>query len=238
MPENTGEPREFISFPHTPHIAWLSDRPLREDKLLDPEELHHLFDGEVEIEEKIDGANLGISFSGDGELLVQHRGGYLSPPWDGEYNGLEQWIASRQENLFDELEGRFVLFGEWCRSRHSISYDRLPDYLIGFDVFDRSRRCFLDNRRRNSVLERLEISRPCHVDHGAFSVTDVIAILEKYESCYRDQGPPEGLYLRRCDSGQVVARGKLVNSGFVQSIETHWRDKLLPRNTAVFEHGI
>jgi hypothetical protein len=77
-----------------------------------------------------------------------------------------------------------------------------------------------------------------HVDRGVFSITDVIAILQKHESCYRSQGAAEGLYLRRCESGRVVARGKLVNSGFVQSIDTHWRDKLLPRNTAVFEHGI
>jgi hypothetical protein len=238
MPENTGELNDFVSFPHTPHIAWLSEQALREDKLLDEQELHQLLNGEVVIEEKIDGANLGVSFSGDGELLIQHRGGYLSPPWEGEYHGLDQWITSRQENLFDELEARFILFGEWCRSRHSIPYDRLPDYLIGFDVFDRRRGYFLDNRQRNSVLKRLEIPMPCLVGRGVFSITDVIAILQNSESCYRSHGEAEGLYLRRCENGRVVARGKLVNSGFVQSIDTHWRDKVLPRNTTVFEHRI
>lgn len=237
MLENMADPDVFVSFPHTPHIAWLSEQPLREDKLLDEEGLRFLFDGELEIEEKIDGTNLGISFNRDGDLLVQHRGGYVNPPWEAAYNGLAQWIGSRKENLFDELEDRFILFGEWCRYRHSIPYDRLPDYLIGFDVFDRSYECFLDTEQRDAVLERLEISKPCILDSDVSSVTDVMSLLQQHHSCYRISGAAEGLYLRRCHGGCVVARGKLVNPAFTQSIEAHWSRSSLVRNTAVFERA-
>lgn len=238
MPENMADSDGFVPFPHTPHIAWLSEQPLREDKLLDEEGLRFLFDGEVEIEEKIDGANLGISFNRDGELLVQHRGGYVNPPWEGEYNGLAQWIGSRKENLFDELEDRFIVFGEWCKYRHSIPYDRLPDHLIGFDVFDRSGGCFLGTEQRDAVLGRLKISKPCIVDRGIFFVTEVVSLLQAHQSCYRSSGTAEGLYLRRCHGGSVVARGKLVNPAFTQSIEAHWSRGSLVRNTAVFERGL
>lgn len=237
MPENMADPDVFVPFPHTPHIAWLTEKPLREDKLLNEEGLRFLFDGEVEIEEKIDGANLGISFNRDGDLLVQHRGGYVNPPCEGEYNGLAQWIGSRKENLFDELEDRFVLFGEWCRYRHSIPYDRLPDYLIGFDVFDRRHGFFVDTMGRDPMLARVGISKPCIVDRGVFSVAEVISLLQEHRSCYRTSGPAEGLYVRRSHRGSVVARGKLVNPAFTQSIESHWSRGSLVRNTAVFDHG-
>ena len=59
---------DFFRFPHTPHIAWLATGAPRDDKVLSPDEAHELLAGEVVLEEKLDGANLGFSVSPDGVL--------------------------------------------------------------------------------------------------------------------------------------------------------------------------
>ena len=52
----------FFRFPTTPHLAWLGGGATpREDKVLTPTEAAELLAGEVVVEEKLDGANLGWS---------------------------------------------------------------------------------------------------------------------------------------------------------------------------------
>ena len=52
---------DFFRFPRTPHLAWLGAGSPRDDKLLAPVDAAELLAGEVTVEEKIDGANLGLS---------------------------------------------------------------------------------------------------------------------------------------------------------------------------------
>ena len=71
----------FFRFPHTPHLAWLGAGTPRDDKVLAADEAAALLAGEVVVEEKLDGANLGISLAEDGALRLQNRGQYLHPPY-------------------------------------------------------------------------------------------------------------------------------------------------------------
>ncbi|HMM73809.1 MAG TPA: RNA ligase family protein, partial [Rhodocyclaceae bacterium] len=65
---------DFFRFPHTPHLAWLGPDAPRDDKVLAPAEARALLSGEVVVEEKLDGANLGLSLAPDGSLRAQNRG--------------------------------------------------------------------------------------------------------------------------------------------------------------------
>jgi hypothetical protein len=76
---------DFFRFPHTPHIAWLASGVPRDDKVLSPGEVAELLAGDVVIEEKLDGANLGLSVSQDGVLRAQNRGQYLLQPFHGQF---------------------------------------------------------------------------------------------------------------------------------------------------------
>lgn len=71
---------DFLRFPHTPHLAWLGSGTPRDDKVLSPAEAQTLLAEAVVIEEKLDGANLGLSISPDGTLWAQNRGQYLIAP--------------------------------------------------------------------------------------------------------------------------------------------------------------
>ena len=75
---------EYFRFPRTPHLTWLGDGVPRGDKLLSPQEAEELLSHVVVVEEKVDGANIGISLSAGNELRVRKswrlsRVGLLAP---------------------------------------------------------------------------------------------------------------------------------------------------------------
>lgn len=111
----------------------------------------------VAMEEKVDGANLGISI--DAETLqfkVQNRSHFVNSKTHRQFASLDSWLSEHSEGLFKVLgsePGRYVLFGEWLYATHSIPYTRLPDYFLAFDVYDRKVEKFLSRRGRNKCLE-------------------------------------------------------------------------------------
>ena len=126
---------EFVRFPKTPHLAWLGpDRP-RDDKVMSPDEAGELLAHVVVVEEKVDGANIGISVDAGDVLRVQNRGTFLSlDSLHPQFRPLRQWLSTRRPSLIDALTPDLVLFGEWCYAVHSIRYTRLPDWFLAFDV--------------------------------------------------------------------------------------------------------
>ncbi|MDE0155230.1 MAG: RNA ligase family protein [Gammaproteobacteria bacterium] len=171
------------------------------------------------IEEKVDGANLGISFDSEGNIRTQNRGSYLHLPASGQWKSLAGWLAPRMDTFFDVISDRYILFGEWCYARHSISYDRLPDWFLGFDVYDKQTGNFLAHHWRDRLLHEMQVERVPFLARGRFTLFEIKSLLA--ESRLGDQ-PAEGIYIR-CDSGDwLVKRAKLVRPSFVQAIEQHW----------------
>ena len=62
---------DYFRFPHTPHLVWLGEGTPRDDKVFTPAKAEAFLSRPVIIEEKVDGANLGISFDDSGALRVQ-----------------------------------------------------------------------------------------------------------------------------------------------------------------------
>lgn len=79
------------------------------------------------VEEKLDGANAGISFTPDGDLRLQSRGHYLTGgPRERQFGPFKAWAASVQHVLRERLRDRYVLYGEWLYAKHTVFYDALP----------------------------------------------------------------------------------------------------------------
>ena len=132
---------------------WLGDGVPRGDKLLSPQEAEELLSHVVVVEEKVDGANIGISLSAGDELRVQNRGAFLA--WDSlhpQFKPLPRWLQAHRLALTDALGSNLILFGEWCYARHSIHYTRLPDWFLAFDVYDRSVGKFWSADRRDAFV--------------------------------------------------------------------------------------
>ncbi len=220
---------DFFRFPHTPHIDWLGDGMPRDDKVLTEPEIEALLAQPIRVEEKLDGANLGISLRATGELRAQNRGQYLLEPFAGQFSRLNSWLGQHQYTLCDNLQSDWIVFGEWCAARHSLDYDNLPDWFVVFDVYDRTEQKFWSCARRNALAEKLGLAVVPTLYQGAATLPELKELLAHASSRYRE-GNPEGIVMRQDSELWCEARAKLVRADFAQSIEEHWRSRAIEWN--------
>ncbi len=185
--------------------------------------------GVVTVEEKLDGANLGLSLDGDGQLQAQNRGQYRAKPHAGQFTRLPAWLTQHSEALHAVLKPHLILFGEWCAARHSLDYTALPDWLLLFDVYDNSAGRFWSSSHRNKWANEAGLVTVPQVFHGKTSISALKRLVVAASSNYRP-GPLEGLVIRRESSEWCEARAKLVRADFTQTIDTHWRKRLIEWN--------
>jgi ATP-dependent RNA circularization protein (DNA/RNA ligase family) len=218
----------FHRFPHTPHLVWLSDSPVREDKVLETAEAELFLTQYIFVEEKIDGANIGFSLDTQGNLQVQQRGEYLRAPYSGQFKPLKTWLTVYGRDLQSILLDypHLILFGEWCAAKHSVAYTHLPNFFLLFDVYDSkydSGQRFWSRKRRDELAAVLGLNTVPLVGQGQYNLEQLTSKLCN-PSLYH-AGPPEGLVLRQDSELWCRARAKLVRPDFTQSIESHWKTK-------------
>jgi len=218
---------DFFKFPSTPHLALLADVEVRDDKVMPEFELSNFLRHELVVEEKVDGANLGISFDAGGNIRVQNRGTYLHLPSTGQWKKLAEWLSTRIDALFEQLTDRYILFGEWCYAQHSVVYDRLPDWFLGFDIYDKSTARFFSCIRRDKILRAIGISQVPKIDRGHFTLVELSELLSQSKISGKSA---EGIYLRFDQGDWLVQRAKLVRPAFIQSVEQHWSRSSIKAN--------
>jgi len=220
---------DFFRFPHTPHIAWLGKNTPRNDKVLSLDEAQTLLAQDVVLEEKLDGANLGFSVSPEGELQIQNRGHYLTPPYAGQFERLNSWLFIHQDQIFDALGEYLILFGEWCAARHSLSYENLPDWFLVFDVYDRQAKKFWGTSRRNALAIHLKLTTVPFLGQGRTSLKELESQVKSGTSQFHS-GSLEGIIIRQESDNWLKTRAKLVHPDFTQAIDQHWRKRSIEWN--------
>ena len=245
-------------YPRTPHLEGSRLQPGDEDLSQVP--FSYIRGRHLVVEEKIDGANSAISFSEDGELLLQSRGHYLTGGYrERHYNLMKQWANIHQDAFFEVLGTRYIMYGEWMYAKHTVYYDQLPHYFLEFDIFDREEQIFLSTERRHEMLKALPVVSVPVLKIGAFqNREDLISLLGK--SNYISQAKTEalrqtsqrlgldverqvretdasdtmeGLYIKIEENGQVIDRLKYVRASFTQTVDvsqTHWLDRPIVPN--------
>ena len=219
---------DFHKFPHTPHLFWLGEGTPREDKILSTGEARAFLDGTVIVEEKVDGANLGLSVGPDGRVRAQSRGNYLAPGrCHTQWNPLWPWLAQREQALVTALGDELMLFGEWAYALHTIAYTGLPAWFLAFDVYEPKNDRFWSVAKRNALVEKLGIETVPEVFHGRLALNQIASLIGASLI-----GAPrmEGLYLRREKDGYLQQRAKVVGAEFKQQIEEHWTRRALVLN--------
>ncbi len=223
---------DFFKFPFTPHLATLDGVDIRGDKVLSEFERDEFLQHNLVVEEKVDGANIGVLFNNDGNIRVQNRGAYLHLPGSGQWRKLGDWLAPRTDDLFESLANRYILFGEWCYAQHSVFYDRLPDWFLGFDIYDKQTGRFWSVVRRDELFKKLKIAQVPTIAQGRFTLEDLKRLLSKSKL---GPQPAEGLYLRVEQEDWLAQRAKLVRPAFIQSIDRHWSHSAIRPNRLRFE---
>ena len=198
------------------------------------------------VEEKLDGANVGIWFQDNGEPVTQSRGHVLTGgPGEAQFALLKTWVSVHQSTLRDAIGTRYILYGEWMYAKHTVFYDALPHYLMEFDLLDRETGEFLSTvRRREILIGTPVVSVPVIYTGAVRRLRDLTALVRP--SLYKsptwreslrqaqeatgadvsrfgasetdDSDLSEGLYVKWEENGVVRERYKWVRTEFVQTI--------------------
>lgn len=252
---------EIIKYPRTPHLEGSRLQPGDEDLSQVP--FADIAGRHLVVEEKVDGANSAVSFDGDGQLLLQSRGHYLTGGYrERHYALLKQWAAVHRSDLWRVLGSRYIMYGEWLYAKHKVYYDALPHYFLEFDVLDRQTGEYLGTHERSDLLFDLPICSVPVLAEGSFNrKEDLLALLgpsryvtgrqrehlcedaarlgiDEHRCCDETElsGMAEGLYLKVEEGGRVVKRLKFVRAEFLQCVdltETHWLDRPIVPNRLV-----
>lgn len=247
-------------YPRTQHLLGSRLQPGDED--LDAIPMSELKGKHVVIEEKMDGANCGVSFDAELSLQLQSRGHFLTGgPRERQFDLLKQWAGALTDRLLDALADRFVMYGEWLYAKHSVYYDVLPHYFLEFDILDTTTGTFLDTPRRAELLAGLPVTPVKVLFEGEFPgeealrqligpsnfITkdapgqfraDVNRLGWDVERAVRQtdlSGMMEGLYIKVEENGSVAGRYKFVRDEFLQTVtaDGHWQDRpLIPNRLA------
>lgn len=231
---------DFVKYPRTPHLFGSSGTD--DDKRLGAAASQRfLVDPSLIVEEKLDGTNVGLHFSADGELLLQCRGHLITEGMHPQYDLFKQWATVKRPILEDRLEARFLLFGEWLYARHSVHYRQLPHYFFEFDIYDKEQGVFLSLERRMERLEGLGVPTVPVIHRGVLERELLSSLVgpSRFDSQFENPATGrtdtlmEGLYFRTEADGLVTGRAKFVRPEFVERLKQsiHWQQQILVPNT-------
>jgi hypothetical protein len=243
----------LYKYPRTHHIEGSRFQP--GDEELDSVPFSQIKGHYVVIEEKLDGANCGISFNDDGTLMLQSRGHFLDGgSREKQFALLKTWASRHKQALWDKLSNRYVLYGEWLYAKHTIFYDCLDHFLYEFDIMDTETGEFFSTERRRYFLDGLPIASVPVLRAGVIRSPDDLAVLVQTslyksanwreilaESCLQNKqnlervmhetDPSdlmEGLYIKVEDSERVIERYKFIRASFLTAVfdsGSHWMDR-------------
>jgi hypothetical protein len=231
-------------YPRTPHLEGSGLQAGDED--LAVVSFGELAGKHLVVEEKMDGANCGISFDPGGRLRLQSRGHFLTGgPRERQFHQLKAWASRFTAELWELLGDRYVLYGEWCYAKHTIFYNDLPSYLLEFDLYDTREGIFLSTARRMSLLRHAPFIVSVHVLHAgplpSLAVLQALVGPSRFIApgfrqqlwdaalaqgldpgrTLRETDPSdsmEGLYIKTEDADAVTGRCKYVRSRFLQTV--------------------
>jgi hypothetical protein len=244
---------EMIRYPRTEHLE--DSRLGQGDDAKGRIKLDSLHGRWIVIEEKVDGANAGISFH-EGSMRLQSRGHFLAGGGrERQFSRFKAWADAHEQALFKALGDRYVMYGEWMAARHTCFYDNLPHLFMEFDIYDKDNKFFLSTLERQKIVKDLPVAQvPVLFEGLAPSRMKTIKSMVGPSLCrtpsWRDSlrvaatragvdperalfeagsdDAMEGLYVKVEQGCQTVDRYKWVRKSFVQAIEesgTHWAER-------------
>lgn len=249
---------EIVKFVRTPHLEGSKLQSGDED--LSQVRISDLVGKRVIVEEKVDGANAGISFTHAGEMMLQSRGHYLvGGPREKHWDLFKQWAATHETSLYNILSDKYILYGEWLFAKHTVFYDLLPHYFLAFDIFDKENQTFISTNRRLELLNGSPVVSVNLLQNDVITCLDDITQLitksyfktgrwkdnlnmqaqragVEYDVALRQTDKSdlmEGLYLKVENDDVVLERFKWVRNSFLNSIadaDGHWLARPIIQN--------
>ncbi|KAK6004687.1 hypothetical protein QM012_008549 [Aureobasidium pullulans] len=237
--------RPFIhKFPRTRHLFNIGSAS-RDDLILSSSDAQAFLEPSdslttVVVEEKVDGANLGISLDSSGAFKVQNRSHYVNNKSHAQFKKLDKWLDDHYEGLSTVLDaansqqGRWILYGEWLYAKHSIYYTSLPDLFLAFDLFDTETGTFLSRDALSDRLKDTNIHQVARLEVEGLDEQSLVNMVRTQQSNFYE-GIIEGVYLRRQKGDKTIDRAKIVRSDFIAGDE-HWNRRGVTPNIVMACH--
>lgn len=234
----------IYKYPRTPHLE--GSRFQQGDEDLNSVKFEKIKNRFCVLEEKVDGANTGISFDKNGKMYLQSRGHFLNGGYgEAQFDLLKTWANTCIYRLWELLGDRYVMYGEWLYAKHTVFYDELNHYFMEFDIFDKREEKFLSTKRRKEFLKDYSFIKSVLVlKEGIVTSKDEITAslsksnfksdrwkenLEKscselglsYEIARKQTDATdlmEGIYIKVEDEDCVLSRMKYVRASFLNTI--------------------
>lgn len=235
---------DILKYPRTRHIEGSNLQIGDED--IENIRFNSIKENYLVVEEKIDGANCGVSFDNDGKLLLQSRGHYLNGGYrEKQFNLFKLWANTFYAELYNLLGNRYIMYGEWMFAKHTVFYDALPHYFFEFDIYDRKKKIFLSTPNRRRLLKNFPFIQSVRVLYEGYidRYDDLINMVGKslfktkmwekslYNQCIDEKidfsivkkqtdlsENMEGLYIKAESADEVTMRFKYVRHSFLSSI--------------------
>lgn len=153
------EKRVLPDFGRTHHLPWRANGS-DDDSVAREEYAGMIFHGELTVEEKIDGACVGIRHTGDEPILRNRehilRKGYIKDtPSKMQFRPLWGWYYDHRES-FEKLNALLGIeasvYGEWLYAKHTLYYDRLPSLFVAHSIWDPADGSFVPQGRARDAL--------------------------------------------------------------------------------------
>lgn len=218
--------KKFVRIKHLMNLGATG----RDDLMWSGKELDDFMKQTLVIEEKIDGANLGIFIDEDGKIIVQNRSHYISPSYHEQFASIDKWKYQHMDDILQVLGNNpWIIYGEWVVARHSIHYTKLPDKFILFDIYDRSTGKFFSRSKVEELINGTSFHQIRKIAEGKFTLTQLKNFAYS-PSIYYD-GPVEGI-CARCfnDDDTLKYHGKIVRHNFLQP---GWRTTDIVKNSFI-----
>lgn len=207
-------------YPRIPHLDKSISKMTHDDILSDESDIYPI---DCFVEEKIDGANMGVSWKNTGPILRNRNNilkkGYsnIRTPSKEQFKSAWNWVHDHRKDiqmLSKELMSEITVYGDWMVFQHSINYDKLPDWFIAYDIWVVEEHKFLSSDRMHELLSETKIS---HIKPNRVSLKskeDVIKLSEM-KSDFRN-GVREGIVIKTEKDGYREDIYKVVNKHFKQ----------------------
>lgn len=185
--------------------------------------LSELFDGDVVVEEKVDGSQISFAKSGD-TLLMRSKGKQivLNAPDKMFSRGVETVVA-----LKDRLIDGWVYRGEYLMSpkHNALGYSRIPaSHIILYDV-DKGQQDYLSYEAKKAVAEELGLEVVPLVFRGRIESVEQLKSMLPADSVLGGV-QPEGIVIKNYSKfapDKKVLMGKYVREEFAEINAVEWK---------------
>ena len=172
------------------------------------------------VQEKLDGANLGLSWTSGPVIRNRNnilKKGYIKKetPAKLQFRSSWNWLHAHNKDIqkiSKALMTPVTIYGEWLYAKHSILYDKLPDLFIAYDIYVPEDDEWLSPDRFESEISQTDIRfiKPTKMTFN--DISDVVRVSE-LPSEYRN-GIREGIVIKLSDGRKVTESFKIVNRFF------------------------